>query len=120
MKKLFLFLSLLLLSLPFVYAIPGDQELLIPQGQDSSLSLPMFSRTTVRIFEGTTLEFNIVNGQGNALINNRITLQKISKTKIKVLLSVDSGEPQERILDLGNETTFRIIIRIVTLYLLWF
>lgn len=84
---------------------PEETEILIKKGQDITLSLPLFSRTTVRIYEGANMKFNIVDPDTNAvLIRNELTVKEITPDSTTILLSLDGKNQEEFIIYPSKES----------------
>ncbi len=102
LKSLFFMVFLILLAMPFVLAI--GEELQVPKGEDYKLTLPLFSKTWVRVYEGSKIDFNIVDPDNSriVLVKNSIVIKEIGKNTTKVLISLDGSEYEERIIE-GNQ-----------------
>ena len=108
MRKIILILiSLLVLNIAFAAETKqefditnninqGNSEIIVPQGQNATTSLPMFSRSYLRIFEGTKLDFNIVDPDTEVtIIKNSLIVKEITPDATKLLLSIDGKNYQE-------------------------
>ncbi len=103
-----LVLLIILLAVPVSFAAldisQPYSEIEIPYGENAVSSLPLFSRTYLRLHEGTKLDFNVVDPDtGVALIRNSIIIKEIGPKPTKVLLSLDRMPYEEKILTAGEE-----------------
>lgn len=79
-------------------------EVAIPPGENATAYLPMFSKSYIRIYEGTKLDFYIVDPDTNAIvIRNSLILNKVSPLSSDVLLSLDSSEYNLKTLAAGDK-----------------
>ena len=72
----------------------------VQKGEDAKVLLPMFSKTWLRIYEGSKIDFNIVDPDNSriVLIKNSLIVKKIGEKETVLLLSKDSGEDEEVII----------------------
>lgn len=92
---LFVFIALLIVSGTLALD-QSDSEILVPREQNVTASLPLFSRTYLRVYEGTKIDFNIVDPDTNVvLIRNSIIINEIEPKSTKVQLSLDGGSYQD-------------------------
>ncbi len=103
--KIMFVIVLLLLILPYVLALSqSENEIEIPYGQNTTASLPLFSKTYLRLHEGTKLDFNVVDPDTNIkLIRNSMIIQEIGRNSTKVLLSIDGSDYNETLIPAGKE-----------------
>ena len=82
-----------------------NDEIIVPPGENATAHLPMYSKTYIRIYQGTKLDFNAIDPDTNApLIMNGLILDEVtSPTSAKVRLSVDGSEYQDIIFSAGQE-----------------
>jgi len=74
----------------------AENEILIPQGEDAIASLPLFSRTYIRIYEGSRLNFNVVDpDNGVVLISNTMVIKEITRNYTLVDISLNDGQFEE-------------------------
>ena len=81
MKLLYLFLILLIVGTVYGITLPSEEykENVIPQGENGQAQLFPYTRTYVKLYEGTKLDFRIYNPTtGQELINNSLIIQKIN------------------------------------------
>ncbi|MBS3152434.1 hypothetical protein J4230_03420 [Candidatus Woesearchaeota archaeon] len=118
-QKLIIISILVMFVLPIVFAqhqsttskldITRDidqtsNEIEIPKGQNATASLPLFSRTYIRLYESSRLDFNVVDPDTNVvLIKNILIIKEINQDSTKVLLSLDNKPYEETTLYLGKE-----------------
>lgn len=107
MKLQYLILAMLVLTVFSVYAAqldPASSEIEIPYGENSTASLPLFSRTYLRVYEGSWINFNIVDPDTNAvLIRNSIAIKEVKQNFTTILLSVDGGPIEETTINLSEK-----------------
>ena len=74
----------------------------IPYGENATATLPMYSKTYLRVYEGSKINFNIVDpDNGVILIKNNVIIKEIRPTSAVVLLSVDNSEYEETMFSTG-------------------
>lgn len=117
--RLFILIFMILLtSIVFAQNVPVKEdktqdvsqtgsEIEIPKGQNATANLPMFSKTYIRFYEGTKLNFNIVDPDTNViLIKNSMILDKVrADNKIDVLFSTDTSNYEKVTLNTGEDYT---------------
>jgi hypothetical protein len=81
-----------------------DNIIEIPYREDGRLTLPMFSKTYVHVYEGTKLYFNIVDSDNSRIVltRNSILIKEIRNDSIRALLSVNREPETEIFIDLGE------------------
>jgi large-conductance mechanosensitive channel len=86
------------------YAVNSGQ-IEIPYGKNAMAQLPLFSKTYIKVYEGSKISFNIVDQEnvGLVLIENSITILNVDPTKIDVFLSTDNDPGEEITLLVGGE-----------------
>lgn len=92
--------------MPTVFAFEPEKfkEIEIPQGENALASLPLFSKTSLRIYEGSKIDFNVVDPDTNAiLIRNSLILKEINPDYTKILLSLDGKSYEETTLFPGKQ-----------------
>ncbi|HLC58325.1 MAG TPA: hypothetical protein VJI68_00535 [Candidatus Nanoarchaeia archaeon] len=101
MKKLIVFLILMLVTLPFVFSQEVQE---IPKGEDAKLTLPLFSKTTIRIYEGSKIDFNLVDSSNSRiiLIKNTMIIDKVNVNNTEIRLSADGADFEDRIMQAGK------------------
>ncbi len=104
-KRLILALLILLSIFPVVFALgQADGEIVLPRGENGTLSLPLFSRTYVRVYEGSMINFNLVDPDTDeVLIENRLIIKEVGSNYSNILLSVEGSEYEEVTLSLGED-----------------
>ncbi len=79
-------------------------EIQIPQGKNATTFLPMFSKTYIRIYEGSKLDFHIVDPEGEGiLVRNSFIVKEVKPTSVDLLLSTDNSEYNPVTLPGGKE-----------------
>lgn len=84
----------------------ANSEIVVPQGENAVASLPLFSRTYLRLYEGTKLDFNVVDpDNGVTLIKNSMIVKEIDPKSTKLLVSLDGKPYEEMTILLGGKDT---------------
>jgi hypothetical protein len=100
---------LILAIIPFAFAatfedVAGYKESVIPKGEDGVASLPLFSKTYIRLYEGTSLDFNVVDPDtGAILIRNNMEIKEIGNGFVNVDLSLDGKSSEAFTFKLGEK-----------------
>lgn len=82
----------------------GKNTIEVAKGEDATAWLPMYSKTYMRIYENTKLDFYIVDPDTNAiLIENSLVLKDVGEEGALVLLSTDNSEFKEILIKTGEE-----------------
>lgn len=78
-------------------------EIEIEYGLNATAQLPMLSKTYLRVYEGSKIDFNIVDpDRFNILIRNSMIIREIGRGYLNILLSYDSSEYEEVRLGAGG------------------
>ncbi len=68
----------------------------LPKGENGTLALTFFTKSYVKIFEGSKLDFNLYGkGPDDLLAENSLIIQKINKASIDYLFSQDNSAYQK-------------------------
>ncbi len=74
------------------------------KGEDITAYLPMYSKTYIRIYENTKVDFYVTDPDTNAiLIENSLVVKDVNDEGVIALLSTDNSEFKEVLMDLGKE-----------------
>jgi|SRR3989344_2104801 len=110
MKKI-MFLIVFLLTIITVSALtlpkaPPLEEQTVPEGQNATLSLTIFTRALLRTYEGSRVDFNVYNEKTRALeAVNSIIVTEVKPDSIDVLLSLDGSTYEKKNMKLGEMLT---------------